>query len=181
MDETQRRVLLTLARETIRAHLNEQPLPPLPAIEDEPADFAGAFVTLHNHGRLRGCIGRFNPSGGLAQTVQEMAVAALQDPRFRQWPVTAAEIGDIDIEISVLSPMVRTDDPPSLVPGVHGVFIRKGPYTGCFLPQVATEQRWSAEQLLSQCCAHKAGLPADAWKDPETEVYLFTSEVFGER
>ena len=87
---------------------------------------------------------------------------------------------DIDIEISILSAMQRTDDPSSLEPGVHGVYVLKGDASGCFLPQVATEQGWSAEQLLSRCCESKAGLPADAWKEPDTEVFLFTAEVFDE-
>jgi AMMECR1 domain-containing protein len=62
---------------------------------------------------------------------------------------------------------------------VDGIYIKRGCASGCFLPQVATETRWSKEEFLSYCCAHKAGLPADAWKDPATEVYLFTAVVFG--
>ena len=180
MDETEHRTLLKLARETIQAHLTRRPLPALPAIDIDAESFGGAFVTLKNAGRLRGCIGRFNPDTGLPETVQKMALAALGDPRFRDQPVTVEELPAITIEISVLSPMERTDDPLSLKPGVHGIHIRRGFSSGCFLPQVATEQGWNAEQFLSRCCAGKAGLPADAWKDPDTEVYLFTAEVFGE-
>jgi AmmeMemoRadiSam system protein A len=180
MDEAQRQALLRLARESIESHLAGRPLPPA-APRAEPEAFGGAFVTLKNAGRLRGCIGRFDPDTGLAETVQRMALSALGDPRFQDIPVTAEEMPRIDIEISVLSPMERTGDPLSLQPGVHGIYIRRGYRSGCFLPQVASEQGWNAEQFLSRCCASKAGLPPDAWRDPETEVCLFTAEVFGEK
>ena len=180
MDEAQHKTLLTFARETIRAHLTEGKPPPLPEIEIEAARFGGAVVTLRNGRMLRGCIGRFSASASLAETVHEMAIAALDDPRFRDRPVTTAELPELTIEISVLSPMHRTSDPLSLELGVHGILIRKGYQSGCFLPQVATEQKWNKEQFLSHCCAGKAGLPADAWKDPTAEVSLFSAEVFGE-
>jgi AmmeMemoRadiSam system protein A len=180
MDDTQRQTLLTFARETIRAQLNGEPLPPLPELDTDETGFGGAFVTLKNAGRLRGCIGRFNPDADLTETIQKMALAALTDPRFRSLPVTTDELGQITIEISVLSPMQRTNDPLSLELGVHGILIRRGFASGCFLPQVATEQRWTKEQFLSRCCAGKAGLAPDAWQEPDTEVHLFSAEVFGE-
>ncbi len=180
MDAEKKNQLLDLARRTITAKLNNQPLPELPEIETEPG-FGGAFVTLKNAGRLRGCIGQFLPATELAETVQQMALSALRDPRFRNNPVTADELDEIDIEISILSPMQRTDDPLSLELGKHGIYIRRGPSAGCFLPQVADETGWSKEEFLSHCCAGKAGMSADAWKDPNTEVYLFTAEVFGEK
>ena len=92
-----------------------------------------------------------------------------------------AELQEIDIEISVLSPLEKTDDPLSLELGKHGIYIKKGFAGGCFLPQVATETGWNKEQFLSQCCGGKAGLPPDAWKQADTEVFLFTAEVFGEK
>lgn len=180
MEPSQQQALLKLARDSIQARLEGKPLPPLPDVRIEAKDFGGVFVTLKNAGRLRGCIGRFNPDAGVAETVQEMAIATLDDPRFRNDPVTARELPRITIDISVLSPMLRTHDPLSLDIGKHGIYIRRGHRSGCFLPQVAPEQRWNKEQFLSQCCAMKAHLPADAWKDPQTEVYLFTAEVFGE-
>jgi len=116
----------------------------------------------------------------LIELVAEMAKAsATSDPRFFSDPITAEELDQLDIEISVLSPLQRTMDPLSLRLGVDGIYIKRGYATGCFLPQVATETGWSKEEFLSYCCSHKAGLPADAWKDPKTEVYLFTAEVFG--
>ena len=181
MDLEQQNQLLRLARETILARLNRQPLPLLPEGAVGPEEFGGVFVSLHKAGRLRGCIGRFNPAAGVAKTVQEMALAAMKDPRFCSMPISDEELPEIDIEISVLSPMERTDTPLSLRLGIDGVYIRCGVRNGCFLPQVATEQGWGKEEFLSRCCSGKAGLSPDAWKSPETEVYLFSAEVFGEK
>jgi AmmeMemoRadiSam system protein A len=140
----------------------------------------GCFVTLKNKGRLRGCIGQFTSDKPLVELVVEMAKAsARSDPRFFAEPLTADELELLDVEISVLSSLERTDEPLSLRLGVDGIYIKKGCASGCFLPQVATETGWSKEEFLSYCCAHKAGLGADAWQDPATEVYLFTAEVFG--
>jgi len=180
MDQTLRQLLLSFARQTIRAHLSGQPLPEIPSGCEATADLGGAFVTLKNAGRLRGCIGRFSPTEGLGQTVQQMAIAALSDWRFHDDPITLDELNQLNIEISILSPMKRTNDPLSLELGVHGIMIRKGGRSGCFLPQVAREQNWSKEQFLSRCCTGKAGLPANAWKDSDTEVFLFAAEAFHE-
>ena len=181
MDTEDRLQLLSLARETIIAKLAGESRPRLPDIKTDTDTFGGAFVTLHKAGRLRGCIGRFNPGSGLAETVRDMAVAALNDLRFQSTPVTKEELPAVDIEISILSPMKRTSDPLSLRLGIDGVYIRNGFRSGCFLPQVALEQRWGKEEFLSRCCGGKAGLPPDAWKDPQTEVYLFSAEVFSEK
>ena len=85
----------------------------------------------------------------------------------------------MDVEISVLSPLEKTSDPLSLRLGTHGIYIKRGCASGCFLPQVATETGWTKEEFLSYCCSHKAGLADDAWKDPKTEVFLFTADIFG--
>ncbi len=180
MHQAEQQTLLRLARDTMEATLRGVALPPLPAIADIPEDFGGAFVSLHHGRRLRGCVGRFNPETGLAATVQAMAVAVLSDQRFRQVAVTLDELPRLHIEVSVLSKMVRTQNPLLLQPGVHGVYIHHGISSGCFLPQVAADQGWDAETFLSKCCSEKAGLPANTWRDPETQVYLFTSEIFEE-
>lgn len=180
MDEAKACALLRLARETIRSHLAREPLPALPDLGAEPVDYGGVFVTLRNRRRLRGCIGEFRPGRDLADAVRRMAQAVLGDPRFDDHPVALRELPELTVEISVLSPMILTQAPETLIPGVHGVYIRRGGRGGCFLPQVATEQGWDARQMLSYCCAHKAGLAADAWKDPETEVHLFTADVLEE-
>lgn len=181
MDEQQRNRMLDLARKTIHAELAERPLPPLAPFGCQDVQHAGGFVTLKNRGRLRGCIGTFSPHGTLPQTIQEMAVTATHDPRFFSDPVTADELDQLQIEVSVLSPLQRVTDPLCLELGKHGIYMKRGAASGCFLPQVATEQQWDKQTFLSQCCQGKAGLPPNAWKDPATEVYLFTAEVFGER
>jgi AmmeMemoRadiSam system protein B/AmmeMemoRadiSam system protein A len=141
-----------------------------------------AFVTLKNRGRLRGCVGTFLPQAPLYQTVAEMARAAAQDFRFRGDPVTPAELGDIDIEISVLTPLEKVGDPlKDIELGRHGIYIEGEGRSGCFLPQVAAETGWSKEQFLSYCAAEKAGLAPDAWKKPGVTVYRFEAYVFGEK
>jgi AmmeMemoRadiSam system protein A len=116
----------------------------------------------------------------LIELIVEMTIAsATEDPRFAGSRIKTSELNKLDIEISVLSPLKKTDDPLSLRLGVDGIYIKRGFASGCFLPQVATETGWSKEEFLSYCCAHKAGLEPEAWKDPETEVSLFTADVFG--
>ena len=139
----------------------------------------GCFVTLKNGEQLRGCIGQFTSDKPLTELVVEMTKAsATSDPRFFADRITAEELNELDIEISVLSPLKKTDDPLSLRLGVDGIYIKRGCASGCFLPQVADETGWTKEQFLSYCCSHKAGLEEDAWKDENTEVYLFTADVF---
>jgi len=178
----ERKTLLAMARQTIEAALAGDRNPP-PAV-DSPALKApcGCFVTLKNQGRLRGCIGTFGSRAPLYKTVMEMASAALRDPRFLDRPVTAGELPKIDIEISVLTPLERTQDPMKEIElGRHGICIDGPLGSGCFLPQVATETGWSLEEFLSHCAAGKAGLPPDAWRWPEVAVYRFEAEVFGEK
>ncbi len=180
MTDVQKQILLKVARDTVEAVIRCEPTE-MPQSDDPELNApCGCFVTLKNHGRLRGCIGNFTSEGPLIELVAEMAKAsATGDPRFVADPITAGELDRLDVEISVLSPLQRTDEPLSLRLGVDGIYIKKGRASGCFLPQVATETGWSKEEFLSYCCAHKAGLAADAWRDPETEVYLFTADVFG--
>lgn len=180
MNDAQKKQLLEIARDTIRAVIMRRPLS-MPRSEDPALTAAcGCFVTLKNRGRLRGCIGQFVSERPLVELVAEMAKAsATGDPRFLTNPITSGEVNKLHVEISVLSPLQRTDNPLSLELGRHGIYIKRGYACGCFLPQVADETGWSKEEFLSQCCLHKAGLAPDAWKDPKTEVYLFTAEVFG--
>jgi AmmeMemoRadiSam system protein A len=180
MNDTQKQILLKTACDTVKAVLTGGVLPEPKSDDPELNAHCGCFVTLKNQSRLRGCIGQFTSDRPLIELVVEMAKAsATGDPRFFADPITADELGQLDVEISVLSPLKRTDDPLSLRLGTDGIYIKAKGTSGCFLPQVATETGWSKEEFLSYCCAHKAGLPADAWEKPETEVYLFTAEVFG--
>jgi len=177
----QRQMLLDVARRTVEAAVAGGE-PPAFAVDD-PAlcEPCGCFVTIRQQGRLRGCIGRLIADGPLWQTVRDMAVAsATEDPRFTANRLTPDDLPDCDVEISVLSPMHRIDDPLDLELGTHGIYIKQGHRTGCFLPQVATETGWSKEEFLSHCAAGKAGLNADAWRDPATDVYIFTAEIISE-
>jgi AmmeMemoRadiSam system protein A len=141
-------------------------------------EVGGVFVTLRRNGKLRGCMGTFHPTGTLEESLDHAARMAACDPRFRGDPITPEEIPQLDVEISILSPPEATSDPLSLVIGTHGIWIRHGQESGCFLPKVAVEQNWNAEEFLSNCCARKAGLPPDAWKNPDAGVFLFKTETF---
>ncbi len=138
----------------------------------------GAFVTLREKGELRGCIGRFEPDNPICEVVMEMAIAAAtQDYRFP--PVTERELGQLEYEISVLSPLRKVSSWKEIEIGKHGVEVARGMRRGVFLPQVATETGWDLETFMNNLCAHKAGLPEDAWKDPKTDIFVFTAQVFG--
>jgi len=180
MNDNQKAILLKTARDTVGGVITGGPCPKPQSDDAELNVPCGCFVTLKNGDRLRGCIGQFVSEVPLIELVVDMArAAATGDPRFFADPIKPAELARLDIEISVLSPLKRTDEPLSLRLGIDGIYIKKGFASGCFLPQVATEAGWSREEFLSYCCAHKAGLAPDAWKDKKTEVYLFTAEVFG--
>jgi len=137
----------------------------------------GAFVTLHEHKKLRGCIGMVVAHKPLIETVREMAVSAARHD-YRFMPVTEEELDDIEIEISVLSPLRLIQDIREIIPGVHGIFIQKGRQSGLFLPQVATETGWNLEEFLGHCARDKAGIGWDGWK--EADIYTFTATVFQE-
>jgi AmmeMemoRadiSam system protein A len=181
MTESNRKRLLQIARASIEATVRGDPLPRVEEKDPELTGRQGAFVSLHNGEALRGCLGHFTSNEPLCKLVNELArAAATEDPRFTGQPITPQELLDIRIEISVLSPLRKIKNPLDIELGVHGIYIRRGYASGCFLPQVATETGWTKEQFLGYCCSHKAGLAADAWKDPKTEVQVFTAEVFGE-
>jgi AmmeMemoRadiSam system protein A len=180
MNENQKHALLKVAKDTVEAVITGKRPPKVEADDPDLASHCGCFVTLKNGEDLRGCIGQFIADKPLVDMVVEMAKAsATSDPRFLDDPITPDELPDLNIEISVLSPLKKTADPLSLRLGIDGIYIKRGFYSGCFLPQVADETGWTKEEFLSYCCSHKAGLPADAWKDPKTEIFLFTAEVFG--
>lgn len=180
MNETQKRELLRIARDSVHAAVMGKAVAKPSSDDPDLTAPCGCFVTLKNHGRLRGCLGQFTSDGPLVELVAEMAKAsATSDPRFVGDPITPGELDELDVEISVLSPLKKVDDPLSLRLGTDGIYIKRGGSSGCFLPQVATETGWTQEQFLSYCCSHKAGLADDAWKDPKTEVFLFTADVFG--
>ena len=174
----QRHRLLGLARAQLEYLLSDGPEPELPDDAPELMEPRGVFVTLKRQGLLRGCIGTLLPELPLGRAILEMAeAAALQDPRFP--PVRGLELPDMEIEISVLTPFEPVQDPEAIEVGVHGLFIRRGDFSGLLLPQVPTEYGWDREEFLDQTC-RKAGLPAGAWRDPETHIWRFSAEVFSE-
>jgi AmmeMemoRadiSam system protein A len=137
---------------------------------------SGAFVSLYNQGELRGCIGTFSESEMLYVNVGNMAVsAASSDSRFH--PVTPAELKQLVIEVSVLSPRKPVSGPGDIILGKHGIYIQKGIQRGTFLPQVAVKQGWNVEQFLGNCSKYKAGLGWDGWMD--AELYTYEALVFG--
>ncbi|MFA5553106.1 MAG: AmmeMemoRadiSam system protein A [Phycisphaerae bacterium] len=180
METFQKQKLLRAAKDTVEAVIKGNTVPEICSDDMQLNAKCGCFVTLKNGEALRGCIGQFTSDKPLIELVVDMAKAsAAGDPRFFSNPITPNELESLDIEISVLSPLKKVKDPLSLRLGIDGIYIKRGCLSGCFLPQVASETGWTKEDFLSYCCSHKAGLPADAWKEPETEVFLFTAEVFG--
>lgn len=175
----QRKCLLQLARDTAQRALEGLPLASHDQLTIE-GKAGGLFVTFWKGKVLRGCMGSFRTTDDIPTAVVEVTRNSLHDPRFTSNPITAEELSDLTIEISVLSTAERTLDPLSLKPGQHGIIVTRGTHSGCFLPHVASERGLSAEKFLSMCCTMKAGLPADAWKDEKTEVRLFESDSFSE-
>ncbi len=175
-----KRELLRIARATVEEYVRNRHVPDIDPgkISRQLATNCGAFVTLHQHGDLRGCIGRFGTEEPLYKVVQQMAVAAsTEDYRFS--PVQSGELSSIEIEISVLTPMRKITSVDEIRPGTHGIYIRKGNRSGTFLPQVATETGWSREELLGHCARDKAGIGWDGWKD--AEIFVYEALVFSEK
>ena len=174
--ESDRQLLLRIARAAIAAHITGAATPPC----DEGSLVArrgGAFVTIHSHGELRGCIGHIEADERLVDVVARSAAAACStDPRFAA--VTASELPYLAIELSLLGPLELIQSPGDIEIGRHGLIVEMGGHRGLLLPQVASEWKWDVEMFLAQTC-HKAGLPRDAWKQDAT-LWRFEAEVFGE-
>ncbi len=180
-EATVHKKLLPIARECVEAAVRRKPLPEFEVTERELFHRHGAFVTIKSHGLLRGCIGRFVSDVPLYQLVKEMSVAAAtEDPRFKGEHLKESDLGKMDIEVSILSSLQKISSPLDFQLGRHGVYVKKGEHVGCLLPQVAEERGWSKEEFLSSCCAGKAGLGHNAWKEPGTEVYVFTAGIVSE-
>ena len=172
--------LVRLARAAVEAKVRNQPLPTVGDVSGVLAERRGCFVTLTNEGHLRGCIGTFQPDRPLGPMVVEMGAAAAHDPRFVYNRIQPGELSRLKIDVSVLSPLMETAEPEKLLIGTHGIYITDGLRAGCFLPEVATDMGWSAEEFLDQCCNGKAGMPPGTWRKTGVQVYLFTSEKFSE-
>jgi AmmeMemoRadiSam system protein A len=180
LQEKEKEDLLAISKKSVEKAVNGSQL------EWNPADAtenllkeAAVFVTIKKHGQLRGCVGSVVPVKALGAAVAAAAQnAAISDPRFP--PVSPGELDDLEFEISVLSRFYKVRDAQQVEVGEHGLLIGKGRNQGLLLPQVATEQNWDRETFLEQTCL-KAGLPMQAWKDTDTEIYVFSATVFGER
>jgi AmmeMemoRadiSam system protein A len=176
MNDADRRSLLELAREALTAKvagIAGQPAVGFAAA----ARLCGAFVTLHYRGDLRGCIGHIEADEALGEVVARCAAAAgSADPRFP--PVGADELAEIEIEISVLTPLEPVARIEEIEIGKHGLVIELGRHRGLLLPQVATEWRWDRSAFVAETC-RKAGLPADAF-GRGAKLWRFEAEVLGE-
>ena len=179
LTDEEKSLLKKIAYESIRDSLAGKPVAvensKLYTLNSKLKQKCGAFVSLHKQGRLRGCIGHFGEDVSLYEMVAEMArAAAFEDPRFM--PVTRDELDDLDIEISVLTPMRRIQSLDEFQLHKHGIYIRKGYRSGTFLPQVADEVNWTKEEFVGHCSQDKAGLGWDGWKD--AELYVYEAIVF---
>ena len=178
LNATDRQTLLAIAKKAVREKVLHkriyEPKTNSPALLQS----RGAFVTLTKEGRLRGCIGYTAPLKALYLTVRDVAIsAALSDPRFNA--VGKEELDQLDYEISVLSPFRHVRDVKEIEIGKHGLLIKRGDYAGLLLPQVAADYGWDRQTFLQQTC-RKAGLPANAWKDEDSDIFWFTAFVFNE-
>ncbi|MEO0122968.1 MAG: AmmeMemoRadiSam system protein B [candidate division WOR-3 bacterium] len=174
--EDEKKILKDIARKTIEAVVKGKKPPEFKELPEKLKEPYGVFVTITKHGNLRGCIGHIIADEPLYKITQEMAkAAALHDPRFN--PVNEKELSEIEIEISVLTPMEKVKDFKDIVIGRDGLLVRRGYYSGLLLPQVATDYGWTVEEFLEQTCV-KAGLPEDAYKMKDTEVYKFSAQIF---
>jgi AmmeMemoRadiSam system protein A len=182
--------ILDIARAALLQHVGHDEItdeitpgviPDSPIESSELAAPAGCFVSLHERitHRLRGCVGRLDPHAPLAETVRKTAADVLHDPRFVKSPVTAGEVADLEIEVSVLSPPEEAKSPLDFDLLNDGIYLTFGGRAGFFLPQVARETGWTREQLLDRLCTEKLGLPPDAWKKPEAKLFTFKVEVVG--
>ena len=176
MTDEEKKQLLDVAFQAINAYVTRDGYAQLPKpVSKRLTEHRGAFVTLNMQGFLRGCIGTFITDKPLIEVVADMArEAAVEDPRFS--PVVPEEVSELEIQISVLTPL-KPIVPEDIEVGRHGLFITRGPYRGVLLPQVATEYGWDRQEFLDQTCM-KAGLQKGCWKDPKTVIEAFEAEVF---
>ncbi|MCF7870352.1 MAG: AmmeMemoRadiSam system protein B [Candidatus Omnitrophica bacterium] len=179
LTKDQKNKLIQIVRTTLDQYIKEGKKYQPEVKDNKLKEEMGVFVTLHKNNSLRGCIGNIIAKDPLYLGTRDMAIAAsTQDPRFP--PVTESELDDIDIEISVLSPLEKIDNPDKIILGKHGVLVKKGFRSGVFLPQVADETGWSKEEFMNNLCVHKAGLESTCWKTGDCDIFIFSAEVFEE-
>lgn len=179
LSEEQERELFELAQKSVEQAVRNHKMYEPQATGDRALDQnRGAFVTLMEAGKLRGCVGYTAAAQPLYKTVRDTAtLAALRDPRFP--PVTENELAELRYEVSVLSPLLRVDDINQIEIGKHGLLVKNGNHQGVLLPQVPVEQHWEPTRFLQETCL-KAGLSPDCWTHRETEIFCFSAFVFGD-
>lgn len=176
LTEEEKRTLHQIAKTVIENKAKGKAVPDFKIESTTLKENRGAFVTIQKKGQLRGCIGYIEGHGPLYKTIEEMAeAAAFRDPRFS--PVKEKELPELDIEISVLTPLKKITNVNEIEVGKHGIYIKKGWFSGLLLPQVATEYGWDRQTFLEHTC-QKAGLPSNAWKEKDTEIYIFSADIF---
>jgi AmmeMemoRadiSam system protein B/AmmeMemoRadiSam system protein A len=176
LTEDDKKILHHIVKTVIENKARGKPVPEFKVESTILKENRGAFVTINKRGQLRGCIGYIEGHGPLHKTVEKMAeAAAFQDPRFPS--VTEKELPDLEIEISVLTPLRRIKDINEIQVGKHGIYIKKGWFSGLLLPQVAIEYGWDRQTFLEHTC-QKAGIPSNAWKEKDTEIYIFSADIF---
>jgi AmmeMemoRadiSam system protein B/AmmeMemoRadiSam system protein A len=176
LNDQEKKTLHHIAKTVIENKVRGKPVPEFKVESPILKENRGAFVTINKKGQLRGCIGYIEGRGPLHKTIEEMAeAAAFRDPRFM--PVTEKELPELDIEISVLTPLKKITDVNEIEVGKHGIYIKKGWFSGLLLPQVATEYGWDRKTFLEHTC-QKAGLPSNAWKEKDIEIYIFSADIF---
>lgn len=180
MQPGDQRLLLVFAEEWVRARVAGSPLPAIPQGEGFEVEL-GLFVTLRIEGELRGCIGSIEPRGRVSDLTAEMADAALEDSRFVHERIQPEELDHLELEITLLGKPRRISGPSEIEVGRHGIIVRVGGMSGVYLPQVATEQGWSALQTLEFCCRHKLGMPADSWRLPDAVVSVFEGSILSRK
>lgn len=178
LNATEEKILLDIARTSIESHVCNNTICVIPREERRLNFKHGCFVTIRQHGKLRGCIGNFQSELPLFKEVSEIAIAsASNDPRF--YPLKMQDLDSISLQISVLSPLIKIDEIEEIVIGTHGIYLERGHYRGVLLPQVAIENKWNRTTFLNQTCI-KAGLPATAWQDKNADIYIFSAQIFGD-
>lgn len=176
LNQGEKKTLRHIARTVVENKARGKPVPEFKIESPILTENRGAFVTIHKRGQLRGCIGYIEGHGPLHKTVEDMAeAAAFRDPRFT--PVRENELPELEFEISVLTPLRRIKDVDEIQVGKHGIYIKKGWFSGLLLPQVAAEYGWDRQTFIEHTC-QKAGLPSNAWKEKDTEIYIFSADIF---
>ncbi len=182
LTQEERTVLLKIARSTIVHQLTGkgsiETLLKSISLTERMKETRGVFVTIKKHGDLRGCIGYIHGVAPVYKAVIDNAISAsTRDPRFD--PMTASEIDEVKLEISVMTPLTKISTIEEIKVGVHGLYIEYGKRRGILLPQVATENGWTRDQFLDAVC-RKAGLPVDTWKVAHPTIWIYSAQVFGE-